>query len=73
MVGVLQIITYLLCVYLVFKGFEILQLAIARVREDRALAMIIGVVAIVVSVGAGLYFVEMIDTRAKPISGRTGP
>jgi hypothetical protein len=28
MVGMLQIMTYLLCVYLVFKAFEILQIAI---------------------------------------------
>lgn len=44
MVGMLQIITYLLCVSLVFKGIEIFQIALASQRTDgsRTFALIIG-------------------------------
>lgn len=35
MVGMLQIITYLLCIYLVFKGIEIFQIANVKSREAR--------------------------------------
>ena len=45
MIGMLQIITYLLCVYLVFKGFEILQIALMSGREDRAGGIVIGILA----------------------------
>ena len=40
MLGMLQIITYLLCVYLVFKAFEILQIALMSNRDDRVAARV---------------------------------
>lgn len=47
MAGMLQIITYLLCVYLVFKGFEIFQIALTGSQEQsRNAAMVIGVLFI---------------------------
>lgn len=47
-----QLITYLLAVYLVFKGFEILQLALTSGREDagRSIALVLGGVALLISV-----------------------
>ncbi len=35
MAGMLQIITYLLAVYLVVKGIEVLMIALASSRQDR--------------------------------------
>jgi len=69
MVGMLQIITYLLCVYLVFKGFEIFQLALVSAREDRRAALAIGIIAIVISFLASAFFTSMIDAQATSVSG----
>jgi hypothetical protein len=63
MVGMLQIITYLLCTYLVFKGFEILQLAMTSARTDKA-GYILGILAVVISIVAACYFVWAIDHQA---------
>jgi hypothetical protein len=67
MVGMVQILTYLLCVYLVFKGFEILQIALASTRTDRTLLLAIGVIAIGVSVVVAQLFVKMIDAQAAAV------
>jgi len=67
MIGMLQIITYLLCVYLVFKGFEILQLGITSNRQDRAAGIVIGILFVLIAMGVGLTFVRMIDTQAASV------
>jgi len=72
MIGMLQIITYLLCVYLVFKGVEILQIALASSRENRVLMIVLGVFALVIALAAGSYFTKMIDAQAAAVSSRTG-
>ncbi len=64
----IQILTYLLAVYLVFKGFEILQIALMSSRADRTAGIIVGVLAIVFALGAAGYFVDMADTQAKSVS-----
>jgi uncharacterized membrane protein len=71
MVGMLQIITYLLCVYLIFKGFEILQIALMSSREDRAARLLIGVLFVVIAIAAAGMFVKMIDAQATSVSSRT--
>lgn len=68
MVGMLQIFTYLLCVYLVFKGVEILQIALASAREDRAGVIVIGIIAVVIAFVASSYFTSMIDAQAAAVS-----
>jgi hypothetical protein len=57
MIGMLQIITYLLCVYLVYKGWEILQIALMSNRENRKVGIVLGVVAVVGSFVASSIFV----------------
>jgi hypothetical protein len=47
MIGMIQILTYLLAVYLVFKGVEILQIALMSNRTDRTAGIVIGIVAVV--------------------------
>ena len=64
MVGMLQIITYLLCVYLVFKAIEIFQTAFMSARENRTAGIIIGILLIVAAILIGFKFVDWIDTQA---------
>ncbi len=71
MVGMLQIITYLLCIYLVFKGFEILQIALMSNREDRSAGMIVGTLLLVIAIGAAAMFVKMIDTQASAVGSHS--
>jgi NADH:ubiquinone oxidoreductase subunit K len=54
----IPVITYLLCVYLIFKGVEIFQIAFMSSRSDpqRATGIVIGVGAITVAVAAALFF-----------------
>jgi hypothetical protein len=42
MVGMLQILTYLLAFYLVVKGFEMLQIGLASARPDRSGIVLLG-------------------------------
>ena len=52
----IQLIGLLLCVYLVFTGVEILQIALASTREDRRTMMNVGTVALVASIVlAGIF------------------
>lgn len=70
MVGMLQIITYLLCTYLVFKGVEILQIALMSPRQDRALGLALGAVMVVLSLVAAYGYVSWIDTQAHSVSDK---
>ena len=66
----LQIITYLLCVYLVFKGVEIFQIALASERTDksRMVALIIGGVMVMISVVMAIGFAVWITDQAVGVS-----
>ena len=52
----LPVITYLLCVYLIFKGMEIFQIAYMSNRENRTAGLIVGIGAIGASVFFALVF-----------------
>lgn len=52
----LQIITYLLCLYLVFKGIEIFQIGLASTRENRTALMYVGVLSLAGSVACAIVF-----------------
>jgi uncharacterized membrane protein (DUF485 family) len=69
MVGMLQIITYLLCVYLIYKGVEIFQVALMSNRANRTGGIVIGTLAIIISVIAAGAFIFMIDKQAASVSG----
>jgi hypothetical protein len=68
MIGMLQIMTYLLCVYLVYKGFEILQIALMSSRENRTIGIVLGSIAVVGSLMASAVFTYMIDAQARSVS-----
>ena len=67
MVGMLQIITYLLCVYLVFKGIEIFQIANVKSKETDGRGLYLGTAMIVISVIAALVFYVLIDMQAEKV------
>jgi len=68
MAGMLQIITYLLCVHLIYKGWAILQMAIMSTRPDRKAGIIGGTLAVLGSVILSGAFVQWIDSQAQSLS-----
>ena len=58
MAGMLQILTYILAFYLVVKGMEILQIAVASNREKRDGIIAIGVLMLIVCIVAAGGFVQ---------------
>lgn len=72
MAGMLQIITYLLAFYLVVKGVEILQIALASNRQDRNWIVAIGFLALLACIVAAGAFVVMQDEQARSLSRTMG-
>jgi hypothetical protein len=70
MVGMLQIITYMPAFYLVVKGMEILQIALASNREKRDGIITIGVLMLIACIVAAGGLVVMQDQQARSV-GRT--
>ena len=68
MAGMLQILTYLLCFYLVIKGVEVLQIALASGREKRRGMITLGVLTLAACVIAAFVFVGMQDEMAGSLS-----
>ena len=54
----IPLIGILLCIYLVFKGFEIFQIAYVN-KDAPALSRVLGVIAIVASIAIGGFFALM--------------
>lgn len=73
MAGMLQIITYLLGIYLVMKGVEILQIGLGSARPNRVGLIIIGVVALIICVSAAVYLVNAQDQQAESLSQGISP
>jgi uncharacterized membrane protein (DUF485 family) len=71
MAGMIQILTYLLCVYLVFKGLEIFQIAFLAGNDhpNRSIMSIIGILALVAAIGLAALFAAWQDSQARSISG----
>ncbi|MBS3909572.1 MAG: hypothetical protein KGZ93_08110 [Actinobacteria bacterium] len=68
MAGMLQIITYLLAFYLVVKGLEILQIALASNREKRGGIITFGALVLIACIIAAGGFVSMQDQQAQSLS-----
>lgn len=73
MAGMLQIITYLLAFYLVVKGVEILQIALASNRESRTGMISLGVLMVLACIVAAGGFVSMQDRQAESMSQGSSP
>ncbi|MGD9563022.1 MAG: hypothetical protein AB7F88_12510 [Pyrinomonadaceae bacterium] len=61
MAGYLQIIIYLLCIYLVYKGIEIFQIAFQSQARSRKLGMILGVLMTIGAIGTGVAAVVITE------------
>lgn len=68
MAGMLQIITYLLCFYLVIKGIEVLQIALSSARQNRTGMIVFGAITLAACVGAALIFAGIQDNQAISLS-----
>lgn len=71
MIGLVQIIIYLLCAYLVYKGCEIFQIAFVSRPEQaktRTIGIMLGIITIVVAIAIGLGAIIMSETIAKEIN-----
>lgn len=68
MAGMLQIITYLLAFYLVIKGIEILQIALASNREEKGGIIALGWVVLISCLFAAVGFVTMQNEQAQSLS-----
>ncbi len=73
MAGMLQIITYLLAFYLVIKGIEVLQIALASSREKRGPLIALGVCTLIACIIAAVGFTNWQDSQAKSIGQRDEP
>lgn len=67
MVGMLQIITYLLCVYLVFKGIEIFQIANVKSKENEGRGLYLGTAMIIIAAILALVFYTLINSQAEAV------
>lgn len=69
MVGMLQILTYMLAFYLVIKGVEILQIALSSGRERRGGIVTLGVLTLIACMIAAGAFVHLQDRQAGTVAG----
>lgn len=51
-----QVIGFLLCIYLVFKGVEIFQIALASPRDHKSFTMVVGALSLVGSIVVAVLF-----------------
>lgn len=68
MLGMMQIMIWLLCVYLVFKGVEIFQIAWMSPRESRSGGIALGALMVVVAVIAAISFVVLEEQMAAQVT-----
>ncbi len=64
MAGMLQILTYLLCFYLVVKGIEVVQIGLASNRENRGGLIAIGLLTLAACIAAAVTFAVWQDDQA---------
>jgi hypothetical protein len=70
MVGMLQILTYMLGVYLVVKGIQVLQIALASGREKRDLILWIGALTLLGTIIAAVGLIQAQEKQAALIAAR---
>ena len=68
MVGMIQILIYLLCIHLVFRGIEIYQIALMSSKEDNISGIKIGGVMLTISIIVALYFFYITEDFANSLS-----
>jgi len=69
----LQILTYLLAFYVVIKGIEILQIALASPRQDRSWIIVLGVLVLGACIITAFVFVAVQDHQASSVGSHNLP
>lgn len=72
MVGMIQILTYMIAFYLIVKGIEILQIALASGRDKRSGIIALGVATLIGCLIAATAFIKMQDRQASSIGASMG-
>jgi ABC-type glycerol-3-phosphate transport system permease component len=74
-VGMLQILTYMLAFYLVLKGLEILQIGLASSLpdEERSRLAVFATIVLIACIIAAIVFVVMQDHQAARIGSPSWP
>ena len=69
MVGLMQIMIYLFCIYLVYKGIEIFQIAFVSDDKNRArkFGVVLGILSIILAVFIGFGAVLMTEEMVNKI------
>ena len=67
----LQIFGWMGCVLLVFKGFQILIIALSSSREDRQNIILAGALALIISIGAAFAFFTLINKQVEKMENET--
>ncbi len=69
MAGLMQIMIYLFCIYLIYKGVEIFQIALMSnvEQKSRPVGILLGVLSIIAAIGIGFIAVVMTDDMAAKI------
>jgi hypothetical protein len=68
MAGMLQVLTYLLCFYLVIKGLEVLQIGLASNRPARGGLVVLGTLTLIGCIIGAISFAAMQDNQAQSMS-----
>ena len=68
-----QVIGLLLCVYLIFKGIEIFQIAWVTDRKWYEGPIVLGVLCVVAAVAIALFFAYWLLTAGEMINNRLPP
>jgi uncharacterized membrane protein (DUF485 family) len=70
MLGMMQIMIWLFCLYLVFKGVEIFQIAFTSARTDwsRKTGIVLGVVMVGVAIVATAVFIFLEESMAAQVT-----
>jgi TRAP-type C4-dicarboxylate transport system permease small subunit len=68
MVGMIQIVIYILCLYLIYKGVEIYQIAyVSNESEARKKGINTGIALVIIAVLAAGFFIYLSETMAAQI------
>jgi hypothetical protein len=70
MIGLMQIMIYMLSLYLVYKGVEVLQVALMSARPNRTGGLVVGTFAVVIAIIAAVGFSFWADQVAASIGER---
>jgi type VI protein secretion system component VasK len=71
-ITVVRVCVYLLAFYVVIKGIEILQIALASPRQDRSWIIVLGVLVLGACIITAFVFVAMQDYQASKLLNISG-